>query len=224
MRGAAVPCRQPPACMTPASLLVVPQQAYQHPLHRRHQPHWPPQQQRRGSASAVASQQQHQEQQWESLSDVVWEGSEEAALAVDSPLAAEQPLWRLLLLSDGSVTRHLQLLTGTAVKVDCLAMAPVPEGADSGLPAAADALAHPLLQREVRWSTLLLTFDSISSSVPGTLRPLHRKAPKRQPHKICWHVVCVLTLNCQALRLVLAQRCIVLPRCPPLPRLTTFPQ
>jgi p-hydroxybenzoic acid synthase len=53
----------------------------------------------------------------------------------------------------GSVTRHMQLLTGSAVSVDCLAMEPVPAGTD-GLPPVVHAmLAAPLLQREVRAST-----------------------------------------------------------------------
>ncbi len=73
------------------------------------------------------------------------------ALLATSPLSREHPLWRLLLLSDGSVTRHLQLLTGSAVTVDCLGMEPVPTG-DSGLPPAVAELEHPLLQREVRRS------------------------------------------------------------------------
>jgi chorismate lyase len=64
-------------------------------------------------------------------------------------MAAQLPLWRLLLLSDGSVTRHLQLLTGSAVKVDCLAMEPVPAGADGLPPVVHEMLTAPLLQREV---------------------------------------------------------------------------
>jgi p-hydroxybenzoic acid synthase len=49
----------------------------------------------------------------------------------------------------GSVTRHLQLLTGSAVKVDCLAMEPVPAGADGLPPVVHEMLTAPLLQREV---------------------------------------------------------------------------
>lgn len=85
---------------------------------------------------------------WQTMSEVSWEGSEADALAPDSPLASEHPLWRLMLLSDGSVTRHLQLLTGSSVTVDCLSMAPV-SASDSELPATVSALQHPLLQREV---------------------------------------------------------------------------
>ena len=53
----------------------------------------------------------------------------------------------------GSVTRHVQLLTGSAVKVDCLAMEPVPAGTAGLPPVVHEMLAAPLLQREVREST-----------------------------------------------------------------------
>ena len=55
----------------------------------------------------------------------------------------------MLLLSDGSVTRHLQLLTGSVVAVDCLSMAAAASEDVWQLPLAVSALAHPLLQREV---------------------------------------------------------------------------
>ena len=53
----------------------------------------------------------------------------------------------------GSVTRHLQLLTGSAVRVDCLAMEPVPAGTAGLPPVVHEMLAAPLLQREVRESS-----------------------------------------------------------------------
>ncbi|MFM7312780.1 MAG: chorismate lyase [Cyanobium sp.] len=58
--------------------------------------------------------------------------------------------WKLMLLGDGSPTRHLQLLTGTPVEVELIAMAP-----DAGTPAEAPApaevaeLVPPLLRRQV---------------------------------------------------------------------------
>lgn len=107
-----------------------------------------------------------------SLVDIVWDGSEADALLATSPLSREHPLWRLLLLSDGSVTRHLQILTGSAVTVDCLSMEPVSTG-DSGLPRAVAELEHPLLQREVRRpdsapAELAVVHSKYSSAVRGT--------------------------------------------------------
>ena len=45
------------------------------------------------------------------------QGSEGDALAGQCPVDQLSAPWRLLLLSDGSVTRHLQLLTGVSVDV-----------------------------------------------------------------------------------------------------------
>ena len=48
--------------------------------------------------------------QWHFL-DILWEGNE---LVVKQGLPHQQlaPAWQILLLGDGSPTRHLQLLTG----------------------------------------------------------------------------------------------------------------
>lgn len=59
--------------------------------------------------------------------------------------------WRLLLLGDGSPTRHLQLLTGHPVEVELIAMASEP-GVCAGAPAEVAELAEPLLRRQV-WLT-----------------------------------------------------------------------
>eukprot|EP00898_Chlorokybus_atmophyticus_P006600 jgi/Chlat1/6941/Chrsp52S06608 len=58
---------------------------------------------------------------WRGLEAVDWEGGEASA---SSELCARRvsPPWRVLLLSDGSVTRHLQAATGNAIDTDCLAM------------------------------------------------------------------------------------------------------
>lgn len=58
--------------------------------------------------------------------------------------------WKLLLLGDGSPTRHLQLLTGQPVEVELIAMAP-DRCADGEPPAPAEVseLQPPLLRRQV---------------------------------------------------------------------------
>lgn len=58
------------------------------------------------------------------------------------------PAWRVLLLSDGSVTRHLQLLTDIQVSVDCLEMRNIGDSV-AGLPAGASLIPGPRLQRQV---------------------------------------------------------------------------
>ncbi len=56
--------------------------------------------------------------------------------------------WKLLLLGDGSPTRHLQLLTGLPVEVDLIAMEPEP-APGPGAPAEVAELEQPLLRRQV---------------------------------------------------------------------------
>jgi chorismate-pyruvate lyase len=55
--------------------------------------------------------------------------------------------WKLLLLGDGSPTRHLHLLTGTPITIDLIAMGPELES--QGRPAEVAELAPPLLRRQV---------------------------------------------------------------------------
>jgi chorismate lyase len=64
---------------------------------------------------------------------------------------AGQPLsgpWRLLLLGDGSPTRHLELLSGSPVEVELIAMGADP-GAGPGAPVEIHDLSAPLLRRQV---------------------------------------------------------------------------
>jgi chorismate lyase len=56
--------------------------------------------------------------------------------------------WQLLLLGDGSPTRHLQLLTGAPVEVELIAMAP-DAGDGDRMPAEVAGLDSPLLRRQV---------------------------------------------------------------------------
>jgi len=56
--------------------------------------------------------------------------------------------WKLLLLGDGSPTRHLQLLTGQPLEVELIAMAPEP-GGDPLVPPEVAELEEPLLRRQV---------------------------------------------------------------------------
>ncbi len=58
--------------------------------------------------------------------------------------------WRLLLLGDGSPTRHLQTLSGLPVQIDLIAMAPEAAQPSGGTPPdEISDLAAPLLRRQV---------------------------------------------------------------------------
>ena len=65
------------------------------------------------------------------------------------PVALSGP-WRLLLLGDGSPTRHLESLSGLPVEIELIAMAPEPlAGPGAPPPAEVAELALPLLRRQV---------------------------------------------------------------------------
>ena len=57
--------------------------------------------------------------------EAIWQADADAVAAGEAP-ALSGP-WRLLLLGDGSPTRHLQSLTGLPVEVEVIAMADDPD-------------------------------------------------------------------------------------------------
>lgn len=62
------------------------------------------------------------------------------------------PAWKMMLLSDGSVTRHVELLTGGDVSVECLEMKVVTQTQtqlDQLVPEAALGIPGPVIQRQV---------------------------------------------------------------------------
>ena len=80
----------------------------------------------------------------------LWQAPTAAVLSGEGPRQLPGP-WRLMLLGDGSPTRHLRLLTGHPVAVDLIAM----EAEDDnhpGAPAEVAELQGPLLRRQV-WLT-----------------------------------------------------------------------
>ena len=76
----------------------------------------------------------------------LWQASAEEVVSAVSPRLSGP--WRLLLLGDGSPTRHLQSLTGLPVEVEVICMAPDPDpGAEA--PREIAELDPPLLRRQV---------------------------------------------------------------------------
>ncbi|MDM7951879.1 MAG: chorismate lyase [Cyanobium sp. CZS 25K] len=80
----------------------------------------------------------------------LWQASAADGLELPGGRALTGP-WKLLLLGDGSPTRHLQLLTGLPVEVELIAMASEPV-VSAAAPAEVAHLADPLLRRQV-WLT-----------------------------------------------------------------------
>eukprot|EP00878_Enallax_costatus_P008979 GHUV01009391.1.p1 GENE.GHUV01009391.1~~GHUV01009391.1.p1 ORF type:complete len:278 (+),score=43.03 GHUV01009391.1:691-1524(+) len=83
----------------------------------------------------------------------IWQGSEDDALSSRAPLQQLPAPWKMMLLSDGSVTRHLQLLTGQPVTVECLQMELLSGPQLHKPPDKALEIPGPLVQRQVLlWS------------------------------------------------------------------------
>lgn len=78
----------------------------------------------------------------------LWQGTEQCAIEDRDLLPSLPPLWRLLLLSDGSVTRHLELLVGQPISVDCVEMRGIGH-ALLGLPPGVALVPGPRVQRQV---------------------------------------------------------------------------
>ena len=77
----------------------------------------------------------------------VWQGGEEI-VQQGLPHAQLTPAWQLLLLGDGSPTRHLQLLTGEPTEVDVIDMSVIGMELD-GAPDIIQAVPGPRLRRQV---------------------------------------------------------------------------
>lgn len=77
----------------------------------------------------------------------LWEGGE---AEVQQGLPHEQlgPAWQILMLGDGSPTRHLQLLTGERTEVDVIDMSLVGQD-DDGAPELVRVVPGPRLRRQV---------------------------------------------------------------------------
>lgn len=83
---------------------------------------------------------------WHCLTPL-WHGGE-ASVQQGLPHSQLAPAWQLLLLGDGSPTRHLQLLTGEPTEVDVIDMSAIGMDLDSA-PAQIEAVPGPRLRRQV---------------------------------------------------------------------------
>lgn len=84
--------------------------------------------------------------QWYAL-DTIWEGGEDV-VRQGLPHNQLSPAWQILLLGDGSPTRHLQLLTGEKTEVDVIDMSAIGDRND-GAPSQIQAVPEPRLRRQV---------------------------------------------------------------------------
>ena len=78
----------------------------------------------------------------------VWEAPTKAVLSGESPQNLSGP-WKLMLLGDGSPTRHLRLLTGNEVEVKLIRMEKEISIDKDSAPLEIEELTPPLLRRQV---------------------------------------------------------------------------
>jgi chorismate lyase len=83
---------------------------------------------------------------WHSLNPI-WQGGE-AEVTKGLPHSQLAPAWQILLLGDGSPTRHLQLVTGEPIEVDVIDMSSIGMTADNA-PAQIVAVPGPRIRRQV---------------------------------------------------------------------------
>lgn len=83
---------------------------------------------------------------WHALTPL-WQG-EAASIQQGLPPTQLAPAWQMLLLGDGSPTRHLQLLTGEAIEVDVIDMSAIGLETDYA-PASIQMIPGPRLRRQV---------------------------------------------------------------------------
>lgn len=81
---------------------------------------------------------------------ILWQASLQEMLAGSQGQGLSGP-WRLLLLGDGSPTRHLEVLSGDPVRIELIAMAPEDPSSewDASAPPERSELPGPLLRRQV---------------------------------------------------------------------------
>jgi chorismate lyase len=83
---------------------------------------------------------------WYSLNPL-WQGGE-TVVRQGLPHSQLAPAWQILLLGDGSPTRHLKLLTGEPTEVDVIDMSPIGTD-DDNAPSEIQKISEPRLRRQV---------------------------------------------------------------------------
>ena len=79
--------------------------------------------------------------------EVIWKASKENVLSGKGNQKLSGP-WQLMLLGDGSPTRHLKLLTGHEVAIKVISMGRENKN-NNGVPEEVNELDPPLLRRQV---------------------------------------------------------------------------
>jgi chorismate lyase len=83
---------------------------------------------------------------WHQLQPI-WQGGEEL-VKIGLPHGQLAPAWQILLLGDGSPTRHLRLLTSESIEVDVIDMSLIGDDLDNA-PKGIEKVPNPRLRRQV---------------------------------------------------------------------------
>jgi chorismate lyase len=83
---------------------------------------------------------------WHKLTPI-WQGGEEL-VKIGLPHSQLSPPWQILLLGDGSPTRHLRLLTSETIEVDVIDMSLIGDDLDNA-PLGIEKIPSPRLRRQV---------------------------------------------------------------------------
>ncbi|BAQ61239.1 DUF98 family [Geminocystis sp. NIES-3708] len=83
---------------------------------------------------------------WHQLQPI-WQGGEEL-VKIGLPHSQLAPAWQILLLGDGSPTRHLRLLTSETIEVDVIDMSLIGDDLDNA-PKGIEKIANPRIRRQV---------------------------------------------------------------------------
>ncbi|BAQ64791.1 chorismate lyase [Geminocystis sp. NIES-3709] len=83
---------------------------------------------------------------WQKLNPI-WQGGEEL-VKIGLPHSQLTPAWQILLLGDGSPTRHLRLLTSETIEVDVIDMSLIGNNLDNA-PKDIEKVPNPRLRRQV---------------------------------------------------------------------------
>ena len=98
------------------------------------------------TANLKSPQKSDRKKNWHCLKPL-WQGGEDI-VKQGLPHQKLAPTWQILLLGDGSPTRHLRLLTGEPTEVDVIEMLPI-GNEDDGAPQDIQFIPEPRLRRQV---------------------------------------------------------------------------
>ncbi len=116
---------------------------------------------------------------------IIWE-EDASTFLQENNLPQISGAWKLMLLGDGSPTRHLQLLTKKETKIELIGMAIDPKSIEEG-PVEIDQLKDPLIRRQVwiknnsltlAWAESWWNIDAVNINLTNKKEPIWKNLTK----------------------------------------------